>query len=139
MRAGMGFGFAVTGLQIAQAYAALANHGRMVRTRLVVVASSDDTEVGLDELVDKPMPQVVSPAAADAVVRMLGNGMPSTVQKYDGGSYSPTNYIASCAGVCPAERPAYVVAVSFEAPRPAYTGEKVAKPVFREIADGLSK
>ena len=111
----------------------------MVRTRLVIVASSDDTDVGLDELVDKPMPQVVSPVAADAVVRMLGNGMPSTVQKHDGGNYAPTNYIASCAGVCPAERSAYVVAVSFEAPRPAYTGEEVAKPVYREIADGLSK
>ncbi|MBO7687058.1 MAG: FtsW/RodA/SpoVE family cell cycle protein [Kiritimatiellae bacterium] len=139
MRAGMGFGFAATGLQIAQAYATLANHGRMVRTRLVVVASSDDTDVGLDEFVDKPMPQVVSTAAADAVVRMLGNGMPSTIQMHDGGNSSSTNYIASCAGVCPAERPAYVVAVSFEAPRPAYTGEEVAKPVFREIADGLSK
>lgn len=139
MRAGMGFDFAATGLQIAQAYAALANHGRMVRTRLVVAASSDDTEVGLDELVDKPMPQVVSPAAADAVVRMLGNGMPSTVRMCDGDNYSSTNYIASCAGVCPAERPSYVVAVSFEAPRPAHTGEEVAKPVFREIADGLSK
>lgn len=51
--------------------------------------------------------------------------------------YSPTNYIASCAGFHPAEKPEYVIVVSFTKPRTAHTGEDVAKPVVLKIVDSL--
>ena len=131
MRVGMGYGFAATGLQIAQAYATLANHGTLVRPVLIAgEARSCATNGGM---------QIVSPAAADAIVRMLKTPMPSTVQMCEhdcetGRSvYSPTNYIASCAGYSPADRPQHVIVVSFVKPRTAHTGDEVAKPVLDAI------
>ena len=131
MRVGMGYGFAATGLQIAQAYATLANHGTLVRPVLVKTAATNDVV------------QVVSPAAADAIMRVLKSPIPSTVQMCEhdretGRSvYSPTNYIASCVGVHPVDKPEYVIVVSFTKPRTAHTGEEVAVPVVLKIADSL--
>ena len=131
MRVGMGYGFAVTGLQIAQAYATLANHGALVRPVLIKPTATNAAV------------QVVSPSSADAIMRMLKSPMPSTVQMCERDReagrtvYSPTNYIASCAGFAPMDKPEYIVVVSFSKPRSAHTGDEVAKPVFQSIADSL--
>ena len=131
MRVGMGYGFAATVLQIAQAYATLANHGTLVRPVLVKTAAANDVV------------QVVSPAAANAIMRVIKSPIPSTVQMCEhdretGRSvYSPTNYIASCVGVHPVDKPEYVIVVSFTKPRTAHTGEDVAKPVVLKIVDSL--
>lgn len=131
MRVGMGYGFASTGLQIAQAYATLANHGMLVRPVLVKAVATNSVV------------QAISPSSADAILRMLKSPMPSTVQMCERDSvtgqtvYSPTNYIASCAGFVPADNPEYVVVVSFSKPQPAHTGEEVAKPAFSAISDAL--
>lgn len=133
MRVGMGYGFASTGLQIAQAYATLANHGMLVRPVLVKAVATNSVV------------QAISPSSADAILRMLKSPMPSTVQMCERDSvtgqtvYSPTNYIASCAGFVPADNPEYVVVVSFSKPQPAHTGEEVAKPVFSVIGDAVDK
>jgi cell division protein FtsI/penicillin-binding protein 2 len=135
MRVGMGYGFAATGLQIAQSYATLANHGTLVRPVLIAGEASSSATNGST--------QVLSPAAADAIVRMFKTPMPSTVQMCERDKesgrvfYSPTNYIASCAGLVPLNKPEYVVVVSFAKPRSAHTGEEVAKPAFQLIADSL--
>lgn len=127
MRVGMGYGFAATGLQIAQAYATLGNHGTLVRPVLV------RGEGGATNTTR----QVLSASAADAIVRMLKSPMPSTVQMYETDisckAYSPTNYIASCAGFHPAEKPQRVIVVSFAKPHPIHAGDDVAVPVFRAI------
>ena len=131
MRVGMGYGFAATGLQIAQAYATLANHGTLVRPVLIKSAATNATV------------QVVSSSSADAIMRMLKFPMPSTVQMCERDReagqtiYSPTNYIASCAGYYPGDRPQYVIVVSFVKPQTAHTGDEVAKPVFQSIAGSL--
>ena len=135
MRVGMGYGFAATGLQIAQSYATLANHGTFVRPVLIAGEASPCATNGAM--------QIVSPAAADAIVRMLKTPMPSTVQMSEHDKengcpvYSPTNYIASCAGYYPADRPQRVIVVSFVKPRTAHTGDEVAKPVLDAITDAL--
>ena len=132
MRVGMGYGFAATGLQIAQAYGTLANHGTLVRPVLIKSAATNATV------------QVVSPSSADAIMRMLKSPMPSTVQmcerdrKAGQTVYSPTNYIASCAGYYPADRPQRVIVVSFVKPRTAHTGDEVTRPVWDGIADVMS-
>ena len=132
MRVGMGYGFAVTGLQIAQAYATLANHGTLVRPVLIKPVATNATV------------QVVSPSSADAIMRMLNSPMPSTVQMCERDReagqtvYSPTNYIASCAGCYPVDRPQFVIVVSFAKPQTAHTGDEVARPVWDCIADGMS-
>ncbi|MBQ9741630.1 MAG: hypothetical protein IJV91_11930, partial [Kiritimatiellae bacterium] len=135
MRVGMGYGFAATGLQIAQTYATLANHGTLVRPVLLAGETSSCSTDGIT--------QVVSPAAAEAIVRMLKTPMPSTVQMCERdretgrGVYSQTDYIASCAGFVPVDKPEYVVVVSFSKPHPTHTGEAIAKPVFQSIVDAL--
>ena len=138
MRVGMGYGFAATGLQIARSYATLANHGTLVRPVLIAGGASSSATNGAT--------QVVSPAAADTIVRMLKTPMPSTVQMIERDKesgrvfYSPTNYIASCAGFVSLNKPdEYVVVVSFSKPRSAHTGDEVAKPVFQLIADSWVK
>ncbi|MBO4286619.1 MAG: FtsW/RodA/SpoVE family cell cycle protein [Kiritimatiellae bacterium] len=119
---GMGYGgFTATGLQVAQAYAVLANHGTFVHPALI------------DRPATNLAAQVLSPAASDAIVRLLKEPMTSTVQLPENGKYSSTNYTASCAGFYPPGRPAYVVAVSFRKPKTAHTGEEIAKPVFTRI------
>ena len=128
MRVGMGYGFAVTGLQIAQAYATLANNGMMVRPRLL--AQGEVKQEGEQR-------QVVSSKAAEAVVRMLNGGIASAVQTVVGSSYSPTNHIASYVGFCPADDPRYVVAVAFDRPLPIRKDEDAAHPAFAAIADNL--
>lgn len=134
MRVGMGYGFASTGLQIAQAYTTLANHGTLVRPVLIAGGAQSFATEDVGK-------QVVSPTAADTIVRMLKAPMPSTVQMFeidvDCKAYSPTNYIASCAGYYPADKPQHVIVVSFVKPRTAHTGDEVARPVLDAIADTL--
>ena len=133
MRVGMGYGFAATGLQIVQAYATLANHGTLVRPVLVKTAAANDVV------------QVVSPAAADAIMRVIKSPIPSTVQmcerdrKAGQTVYSPTNYIASCVGYYSGDRPQYVIVVSFVKPKTLHTGDKVARPLWACIAESLQK
>ena len=146
MRVGMGYGFAATALQIAQAYATLANHGQLVQPRLVTKVVDGRTGNSVQDFLSETneVKQVVSPAAADAVVRMLKAPISSSVQmsehdKESGRSlYSPTNYIASCAGYCPVDRPQHVIVVSFVKPQTAHTGDEVARPAFDLITDALT-
>lgn len=130
MSVGRGRGFAVTGLQLAQAYATLANNGTLVRPVLVKTASPNSAV------------RVVSPSSADAIMRMFKSPMPSIVQMCErdhrtGRSvYSSINYIASCVGFHPAEKPEYVIVVSFAKPKFAHTGEEMTVPIlkhFREL------
>ena len=130
MRVGMGYGFAVTGLQIAQAYATLANKGMMVHPRLL--SQGEAKQEGEQR-------QVVSSKAADAVVGMLNGGIASAVQTVVGSSYSPTNHIASYVGFCPADTPRYVVAVAFDRPLPIRRDEDAAHPAFAAIVDNLER
>lgn len=103
-----GFGFAATGLQIAQAYATLANHGTLVR------------------------PVLVEPAATNSAVQVCNRDC-----EFGQTVYSSTNNVASCAGFVPADNPEYVVVVSFFKPRSVRAGEDAAKPVFQEISNSL--
>lgn len=135
MHVGAGYGFAVTGLQIAQAYATLANHGLLVRP--VLIAG------GMRSPATNATTQAVSPAAADAIARMLKSPVSSNARmaekdKESGRSfYSATNFIASCAGYCPGDSPQHVVVVSFVKPRTAEAGEDVARPVLEAIMGEL--
>ena len=122
-----GHGFAVTGLQIAQAYATIANNGTLVRPVLVKAAA---TNVAAN---------VVSPAAACAAVCLLNPPMAAKVAMVEGKAYSPTNHIVSCVGLHPADgRPQYVVAVSFVKPKGCHDVDSAALPAWTRIAECLA-
>lgn len=138
---GYGYGISVTPLQLAQAYAALGNHGRMLPVSLVA----------LDKPVDGK--QVVSADTADAVKRMLeevvrpgGTGTKASVTGYriagktgtawksGVGGYSQDKYFSIFAGLAPASDPRLAAVIVIDEPSgELYYGSDVAAPVFADV------
>jgi cell division protein FtsI (penicillin-binding protein 3) len=141
----IGQGIAVTALQMASAYATIANGGVSVRPHLV------------DHVAARPPARavrrrVVSGVVADQMRAMLTGvvaegtgqlaavpgyrvaGKTGTAAKPDGNGYSTSRYVASFVGFVPASDPRLVVAVTVDEPRGAIWGGVVAAPAFQEIA-----
>jgi cell division protein FtsI (penicillin-binding protein 3) len=142
----IGQGIAVTPIQMAAAYGAVANHGVWVQPHLV-------DHVGDGRSLAPRRRRIVSRAVAAQLVAMLkgvvvqGTGTEAVVPGYqvagktgtaakpDGhGGYSDSRYVASFVGIVPASRPRLVILVSVDEPRGAIWGGVVAAPAFAEIA-----
>ena len=142
----IGQGIAVTPIQMASAYAAIANRGVWVRPHLV-------DHVGDGNARRPARRRVVSRWVASQVMAMLKNvvaegtgtlaavpgyqvaGKTGTAAKPDSrGGYSDSRYVASFVGVVPASRPRLVILVSVDEPRGAIWGGVVAAPAFAQIA-----
>ena len=142
----IGQGIAVTPIQMASAYAAIANRGVWVRPHLV-------ERIGASGPARPTRRRIVSPWVASELMTMLKNvvaegtgtlaavpgyqvaGKTGTAAKPDPqGGYSDTRYVASFVGVVPASRPRLVILVSVDEPRGAIWGGVVAAPAFAEIA-----
>jgi cell division protein FtsI (penicillin-binding protein 3) len=142
----IGQGMAVTLMQMATGYAAIANGG-VLRAPHVV------EEVG-GRAAPKPKGRrVISEATAAAVRRMLEGvlgpggtasgagidgyvmaGKTGTAEKPDEfGGYSKTKFVSSFVGFAPAKRPKLLVAVMVDEPQGDIYGGTVAAPAFREI------
>ena len=136
----IGQGLAVTPIQMATAYTAIADHGVM-RSPYVIAGDR------------KPGRRVLGTRVADQVSRMLEGvlgpggtaeearvpgyrlaGKTGTAQKPDGhGGYSKTNFVASFIGYAPARKPRLLVAVMVDEPRGQIYGGVVAAPAFEKI------
>ena len=142
----IGQGIAVTPIQMASAYAAIANRGVWVRPHLV-------DHVGDGDTVRPARRRVVSAWVSRELMAMLKNvvaegtgtlaavpgyqvaGKTGTAAKPDlHGGYSDSRYVASFVGVVPASRPRLVILVSVDEPRGAIWGGVVAAPAFAQIA-----
>jgi cell division protein FtsI (penicillin-binding protein 3) len=152
--ASFGQGLAVTPLQIARAFAAIANGGELLRPFIVSRVVASDGRV-LFEQKRTVVRRVVKRETAQQVTGMLRRvveaeggtgrlarlpgvavaGKTGTSQKVDPetGRYSSTARVASFVGFVPADAPRVVVAVVIDEPRSAVYGGVVAAPVFREI------
>jgi len=149
-----GQGIAVTALQMANAYAAVANGG--VLNTPYMVQSIRDSETGeTKEFGPKMIRQVLTPEES-ASMRMMLTGVTSwgsganarvdgflvggktgTAQKVDpnGRGYIKGGYISSFAGFIPATDPKFVVYVVVDHPRKnSYYGAQVAAPIFSRLA-----
>jgi cell division protein FtsI (penicillin-binding protein 3) len=156
-RVPIGQGVAVTGLQMVNAYATLANDGVLMKPYLVdkIVSSSGET---LFKATPKVIGRPVRPSVARAVREMLVGvteeggtgkrgavpgysvaGKTGTAQKAVPGGYSSTDYYASFVGFVPASAPVFCVLVSVERPRPQHMGGFVAAPVFAKIATATAR
>jgi cell division protein FtsI (penicillin-binding protein 3) len=142
----IGHGIAVTPMQMARAYSAIANGGVLVRPHLV------------DRVDGRPVPQrrgkrVVSPRVSRQMLSMLrgvvleGTGTEAAIPGYtvagktgtaakidSSGRYSHTDYVASFAGLVPATKPRLVIMVMVDEPSGSIYGGVVAAPAFRQIA-----
>ena len=142
----IGQGIAVTPIQMAAAYASIANRGMWTQPHLV-------DHVGSGRTMRPARHRVVSPWVASQLMAMLKNvvaegtgtlaavpgyqvaGKTGTAAKPDPqGGYSDTRYVASFVGVVPASRPRLVILVSVDEPKGAIWGGVVAAPAFAEIA-----
>jgi cell division protein FtsI (penicillin-binding protein 3) len=137
----IGQGLAVTPMQMASAFTAIASHG--VMRRPYVVAGN------------QPRPErVLSRQTADRVSRMLEGvlaaggtaeeasvegytiaGKTGTAEKAIKGGYSKTDFVASFIGFAPAKDPRLLVAVMVDTPRGDIYGGTVAAPAFERIME----
>lgn len=159
-----GQGITASPLQIANAYAAIANGG--ILNRPYIVESISDPETN-EILVATPQEihRAISPETASQMRLMLtavtseeGTGMAARVPGYYVGGKTGTaqkikpfgrgymlgGYIASFSGFIPANDPKLVIFVGLDHPRKGYYGAQVAAPLFSKIAsyavrrDGVS-
>ena len=151
--ASFGHGVSATAVQLASAYAALANHGILMRPWLVSKVIDPDGAVLLQRG-PVEVRRVVSAQTARLILSMLEGvveregtapkakmseyrvaGKTGTAQKIDlvAGGYSDRR-IASFAGIVPAEDPRLVILVVIDEPKTDVYGGHVAAPAFREIA-----
>jgi cell division protein FtsI (penicillin-binding protein 3) len=157
--ASMSFGqeIGVTALQMASAYAAVANDGVRVPPRVVLGTRDPD---GTFHPSDPPQARrVISSRTARVLTRMLESviehgtggrarvpgyriaGKTGTAQKaLAKGGYSETDYVASFGGFGPVRAPRLALMVVLDSPRgEAHRGGDVAAPVFARImADALA-
>ena len=137
-----GYGLLVTPLQLAHAYSAFANDGRLVP--LTLLAADEAPSEGR---------QVVSPDIARKVITVLHRvtgdegtakrasvpgfsvgGKTGTVHKVGSAGYLDDRYVALFAGVSPIESPRYVTVVVIDEPKgDVYGGGAAAAPVFSRI------
>jgi cell division protein FtsI (penicillin-binding protein 3) len=136
----IGQGLAVTPMQMAAAYQALANGGVMRPPHVI-------------EGRPGPARRVISRNVATQVSRMLEGvlgaggtareakidgyvlaGKTGTAEKAENGGYSKTKYVASFIGYAPARKPRLLVAVMVDEPKGAIYGGQVAAPAFQKIA-----
>ena len=150
--ASFGQGFATTPLQLACAYAALANDGVLMRPYIVQEVLNADGKV-VEAHGPQRLWQAVRSDTAHQVLAMMEKvvskegtgwraqidgfrvaGKTGTSQKPDPrGGYSSHARIASFVGIVPADRPRLVVLVAIDEPKTAVYGGEVAAPVFKAI------
>jgi cell division protein FtsI/penicillin-binding protein 2 len=143
----IGQGTSVTPIQMADAYAAIANGGKLVTPHVV-------RRIG-GEAVSEPAPRrIISAQTAAALRQMLKGvfaaggtasevripgyqlaGKTGTANKIDPttGGYSDSRYIASFVGFAPASRPRLLVSVMVDEPHGDIFGGSVAAPAFGDI------
>jgi cell division protein FtsI (penicillin-binding protein 3) len=147
----MGQEIAITPIQLATAYAAVANGGFLVRPFVVrEVVAGDGTVVRQGGA--PPHRRVLAEEVArrfrgmleGVVARGTGKeaavdgyrvaGKTGTAQKPVRGGYARDRFVASFAGMVPADSPRFVMAVVVDEPHGSIYGGTVAAPIFREIA-----
>ncbi len=150
----IGYEVQVTPLQMAMAYAAFANEGKLMRPYVV-----DEILDERGNVIQKTKPYVVRSAIRPSTVKNLypifesvlteqGTadyarvegvaiaGKTGTAQKFMNGRYQ-TRYRATFVGFYPTEDPKYVCLVLMDEPRTSIYGGVVSGPVFKKITQRI--
>jgi len=150
-----GQGIVVTPLQLARAYATVANGGMLMRPYIVQEVRGPD---GKSERVGRPQVtrRVVSEQTAAMVSEMLhgvvsgGTGKTARVEGYKvagktgsaqkalpgGKGYASGKFVASFVGFLPISDPRVTILVVVDEPKGTHWGATVAAPVFQQAARG---
>ena len=148
----MGYEVAVTPLQLAAAYVALANDGELLQPQLVKEIRSPEGGV-LYRRERRVLRRVISPSVARRVRTMLlgvveggtavradlGSfalaGKTGTTRRIVNGRYAGNGHIATFVGLFPADRPQFVILVKIINPKGAYVGGLTAAPVTKAVLE----
>lgn len=151
-----GQGIAATPLQIAMAFAAIANGGNLHRPHIVKRIVGDNKETLFNakpEIVNRPISEAAAKTMTELLTRVTQKGgtgtmaasreypiagKTGTAQKANPrtGGYAAGKYYSSFVGFAPADAPRIAVFVGIDEPGGGmYYGGQVAAPVFREIID----
>lgn len=151
----IGQGVAVTMLQLAMAYAAVANDGKLMKPSLVRVVRDPDGRIERERplVVRRVISARTAETLTDFLIEAVENGTgrraripgmkiagktgtAQIVNRKEGGYYSD-RFIASFVGYFPAEDPRYIVLVVINDPNGPlgeHTGGSVAAPIFCKVA-----
>ncbi len=150
-----GQGISVTSLQMAMAFAAIANGGKLLKPYVVgrITDENGDTlSLIKPEVVGHPISEKTARTMTSLLTRVVeegGTGLlaasyeypvagkTGTAQKVDPrtGTYAKGKYFASFVGFAPADAPRISVFVGIDEPRGQYYGGQVAAPVFKSIVE----
>jgi len=137
-----GYGLSVTPLQIATAYAALGNGGRLIPPTFVKGQHNEARQVISPEVareVVAMMETVVTQGGAKqaAVLGYHVAGKTGTARKTGPGGYERGHYNALFAGVVPATNPRFATVIVINDPQAGkYYGGLVSAPVFHNVMEG---
>jgi cell division protein FtsI (penicillin-binding protein 3) len=137
----IGQGEAVTPIQMAAAYSAIANGGLLVRPHIVRGDPAPKRRVitaRTSWAVSRMLEGVLAPGGTGSEAVVPGYelaGKTGTAQKPDqSGGYSKNRFVASFVGYAPANHPRLLVAVMVDEPKGDIYGGSVAAPAFQKIA-----
>lgn len=145
-----------TPLQVAMAFAAIANGGILMKPRIVRGWADQDGRM-VHETAPKSVRRVLSEATSQKVRTMLGavveygtaseirsdrialGGKTGTAEKIDAetGKYVKGRFNSSFVGLAPADKPRLVALVVLDEPSQLKYGGQSAAPIFREMVDRL--
>lgn len=139
-----GYGLSVTTIQMAQAYAILANHGQQHPISILRVNSSVESEQVLDQKVADAVSEMIILDPIDQgtgeyarIPGYLVAGKTGTSRKIENGAYVDNKHRASFAGFAPASNPRIAMVVVIDEPSQGkYYGGLVAAPVFSKVMSG---
>lgn len=148
----MGYEIAVTPVQLAIAYAAIANGGELLEP--TIVREIRDPEGGVRfrherRVIRRVMSEEIAATVRGMLVGAVEDGTggaaglgsfsvagkTGTARVARGGRYAASEYTASFVGFFPADAPQYVVLVKIDRPTGAYYGGQTAAPVTRAVLE----
>jgi cell division protein FtsI (penicillin-binding protein 3) len=149
----MGYELSVTPLQLAVAYASIANGGELLEPALVKAIKSPDGRTIYEHerrVVRRVMPRAVAESVRDMLKSVVDSGTAmdadlatfavggksGTARRIERGQgYVSGRYTATFAGLFPAEDPQYVIVVKLDNPAGVYYGGKTAAPVTKVVLE----
>jgi cell division protein FtsI (penicillin-binding protein 3) len=146
-----GYEVAVTPLQIACAYATIANGGMLRKPfllRQVITAVEEEQMKGSAQDIRRVISEQTANTVRDFLVAVVEKGTGTgarvegitvagktgTARKHIDGKYVPGSFTATFAGFFPADKPRAVCVVMLDTRSGFYTGGLASAPIFRNIA-----
>jgi cell division protein FtsI (penicillin-binding protein 3) len=140
---GYGYGLNVTVLQLANAYATIADGGVMHSPTFIKDNDNTAKQIISPEVSQqllRMMETVTGPGSTGTTARIANYsvaGKTGTAHKASAGGYAKSNYTAAFAGIVPASNPRLVGVVVVDNPQKgSYYGGTVAGPVFAKVMEG---